>query len=109
MKKEAKKEIKKIFGSNYKYKFAYTGTYPGYVYRPTGNTIVFNSMRIPGKDYQMKVKKITEYEEGKYRLTVEAYLTNTGSSVKGVSQKYKVYLEKDDSSEFGFVVSKIKL
>ena len=109
VKKEAKKEIKKIFGSNYKYKFAYTGTYPGYVYRPTGNTIVFNSMRIPGKDYQMKVKKITEYEEGKYRLTVEAYLTNTGSSVKGVSQKYKVYLEKDDSSEFGFVVSKIKL
>ena len=109
VKKEAKKEIKKIFGSNYKYKFAYTGTYPGYVYRPTGNTIVFNSMRIPGKDYQMKVKKITEYEEGKYKLTVEAYLTNTGSSVKGVSQKYKVYLEKDDSSEFGFVVSKIKL
>ena len=79
------------------------------MYRPTGNTIVFNSMRIPGKDYQMKVKKITEYEEGKYRLTVEAYLTNVGSSVKGVSQKYKVYLEKDDSSEFGFVVSKIKL
>ena len=109
VKKEAKKEIKKIFGSNYKYKFAYTGTYPGYVYRPTGNTIVFNSMRIPGKDYQMKVKKITEYEEGKYKLTVEAYLTNVGSSVKGVSQKYKVYLEKDDSSEFGFVVSKIKL
>ena len=66
-------------------------------------------MRIPGKDYQMKVKKITEYEEGKYRLTVEAYLTNAGSSVKGVSLKYKVYLEKDDSSEFGFVVSKIKL
>ena len=79
------------------------------MYRPTGNTIVFNSMRIPGKDYQMKVKKITEYEEGKYRLTVEAYLTNAGSSVKGVSLKYKVYLEKDDSSEFGFVVSKIKL
>ena len=46
------------------------------------NTIVFNSMRIPGKDYQMKVKKITEYEEGKYKLTVEAYLTNVGSSVK---------------------------
>ncbi len=31
VKKEAKKEIKKIFGCNYKYKFAYTGTYPGYV------------------------------------------------------------------------------
>ena len=70
---------------------------------------VLTHIVIPGKDYQMKVKKITEYEEGKYRLTVEAYLTNAGSSVKGVSQKYKVYLEKDDSSEFGFVVSKIKL
>ena len=29
VKKEAKKEIKKIFGSNYKYKFAYTGNLSG--------------------------------------------------------------------------------
>ena len=109
VKKEAKKEIKKIFGSNYKYKFAYTGTYPGYVYRPTGNTIVFNSMRIPGKDYQMKVKKITEYEEGKYRLTVEAYLTNVASNTKGEIQKYTVLAAKDEQSEYGYIVEKIKL
>lgn len=109
VKKEAKKEIKKIFGSNYKYKFAYTGTYPGYVYRPAGNTIVFNSMRIPGKDYQMKVKKITEYEEGKYRLTVEAYLTNVASNTKGEIQKYTVLAAKDEQSEYGYIVEKIKL
>ena len=102
VKKEAKKEIKKIFGSKYKYKFAY-------VYRPTGNTIVFNSMRIPGKDYQMKVKKITEYEEGKYRLTVEAYLTNVASNTKGEIQKYTVLAVKDEQSEYGYIVEKIKL
>ena len=108
VKKEAKKEIKKIFGSNYKYKFAYTGTYPGYVYRPTGNTIVFNSMRIPGKDYQMKVKKITEYEEGKYRLTLEAYLTNVASNTKGEIQKYTVLAAKDEQRDIEARIEEIE-
>lgn len=61
--RKLRKKLKKIFGSNYKYKFAYTGTYPGYVYRPTGNTIVFNSMRIRER-LSDESEKITEYEEG---------------------------------------------
>ena len=70
---------------------------------------MFNSMRISGKDYQMKVKKITEYEEGKYRLTVEAYLTNVASNTKGEIQKYTVLAAKDEQSEYGYIVEKIKL
>lgn len=107
--KKAKREMKKIFGGNYKYKFKYEGTYPGYVYRPTGNTMVFNSTRIPGKDYHLKVMKITEYEEGKYRLVVEAYLSLQADGTKGDSQKYTVTAEQDAESTFGYVVSKIKL
>ena len=107
--KKAKREMKKIFGGNYKYKFMYEGTYPGYVYRPTGNTMVFNSARIPGKGYHLKVKKITEYEEEKYRLEVEAYLSLQADGTKGDSQKYTVTAEQDAESALGYVVSKIKL
>ena len=107
--KKAKREMKKIFGGNYKYKFKYEGTYPGYVYRPTGNTMVFNATRIPGKEYHLNVKKITEYEEGKYRLLVEAYLSLQADGTKGDSQKYSVTAERDSESAFGYVVSKIKL
>lgn len=107
--KKAKREMKKIFGGNYKYKFKYEGTYPGYVYRPTGNTMVFNSARIPGKGYHLKVKKITEYEEEKYRLEVEAYLSLQADGTKGDSQKYTVTAEQDAESALGYVVSKIKL
>ena len=107
--KKAKREMKKIFGGNYKYKFKYEGTYPGYVYRPTGNTMVFNSARIPGKGYHLKVKKITEYEEEKSRLEVEAYLSLQADGTKGDSQKYTVTAEQDAESALGYVVSKIKL
>ena len=105
--KKAKREMKKIFGGNYKYKFMYEGTYPGYVYRPTGNTMVFNSTRIPGKGYHLKVKKITEYEEEKYRLEVEAYLSLQADGTKGDSQKYTVTAEQDAESALGYLVSKI--
>lgn len=107
--KKAKKEMKKLFGSNYKYNFKYEGSYPGYVYRPTGNTMVFNSTRIPGKEYHLKVEKITEYEEGKYRVVVEAYLSVTSDGTKGDSQKYTVTVEKDVNADYGYVVQKIKL
>ncbi len=107
IKKKTKAEMKKLFGKNYKYKLKYEGSYPGYVYRPVGNTVVFNSTRIPGKEYHLKVKKITEYEEGKYRLTVEAYLSSNG--VKGDLQKYTVTVGEDADCAYGYVVQKIKL
>lgn len=107
--KKAKREMKKLFGSNYKYNFKYEGSYPGYVYRPTGNTMVFNATRIPGKEYHLKVEKITEYEEGRYRLIVQAYLSNAADGTKGDSQKYTVTAEEDANAAYGYVVQKIKL
>ncbi len=107
IKKKTKAEMKKLFGKNYKYKLKYEGSYPGYVYRPVGNTVVFNSTRISGKKYHLKVKKIMEYEEGKYRLTVEAYLSSNG--VKGDLQKYTVTVGEDADCAYGYVVQKIKL
>ena len=107
--RKAKKEIKKIFGTYYKYKFKYEGSYPGYVYRPTGNTIVFNATRIPGKEHNLKISKIMEYEEGQYRITVEAYLSQTSNGAKGDVQKYTVLAEKDTKSTYGYVVKEIKL
>ncbi len=107
--KKTKKEMKKIFGSNLKYNYVYEGRYPGYVYRPTGNTLVFNVARIPGKEYNLKIKKITEYKENKFRLDVEAYLTEGKGGTKGKSQKYTVTAKADEESAYGYVVSKIKL
>lgn len=107
--KKVKKEMKTLFGSHFQYKFEYQGTYPGYVYRPTGNTIVFNSTRIPGKEYNLKVKKIREYKEQKYRLEVEAYLTKGKGGAKGDIQRYTVMVEPNEESSLGYVVSKIKL
>lgn len=107
--KKAKREMKKLFGKNYKYKFKYEGSYPGYVYRPTGNTMVFNATRIPGKKHNLKIRKITEYEEGQYRITVEAYLSQTSNGAKGDAQKYTVLAEKDEKSAYGYVVREIKL
>ncbi len=109
IKKAATKEMKKLFGTNYKYKLEYAETYPGYVYRETGDTIVFNATRIPGKDYNLKVKSITEYEEGKYRIVVEAYLSSTTDGTKGDSQQYTVTASADTDSAYGYVVEKIKL
>lgn len=107
--KKTKKEMKTLFGSHFQYKFEYQGTYPGYVYRPTGNTIVFNSTRIPGKEYNLKVKKIREYKEQKFRLEVEAYLTKGKGGAKGDIQRYTVMAETNEESSLGYVVSKIKL
>lgn len=106
---KVKKEMKKLFGKNFKYKFKYEETYPGYVYRPTGNTIVFNASRIPGKTHKLKVLKITEYEKEKYRITVEAYLVQTSTGVKGDTQKYTVIAEKNKKSAYGYVLKEIKL
>lgn len=109
IKTKAKKEMRKLFGTNYKYKFKYEQRYPGYVYRPTGDTMVFNSVRIPGKEYNMKTKQIKEYEQGRYRVTVEAYLSLVSDGTRSDAQKYTVLFEKDENSEYGFVVSNIKL
>ena len=40
---------------------------------------------------------------------VEAYLTNVASNTKGEIQKYTVLAAKDEQSEYGYIVEKIKL
>ena len=107
--RKAKKEMKKLFGKNFKYKFKYEGSYPGYVYRPTGNTMVFNATRIPGRTHKLKVLKIMEYEKEQYRITVEAYLSQTSNGAKGDVQKYTVLAKKDAKSTHGYIVEQIKL
>lgn len=108
-KKAAKKEMTKLFGSKYKYKFEYGGTYPSYVYRPIGNTLVFNSSRITGKDYSMQVKKVVEYEQSRYRIVADACLKTVANGQKGVAQRYTIFVEKKPDSKFGYVVTEIRL
>lgn len=109
IKKKTEKEMKALFDKNYKYKLEYGGSYPNYVYRPVGNTIVFNATRIPGKDYSMETKKIIEYEEGRYRIVVDACLKSRTSGSKGDVQRYTIMADKKEGSKHGYVVSKIRL
>lgn len=110
IKKEVKAEMKKLFADNAKYDLTYGGTYPYYVYRKTGNTVVYNAGRITGKKYSMSVDKIIAYKQDKYRVVVSACLVSQYNKAnKGYTQKYTVYVDKDDSAEYGYVVRKIKL
>lgn len=109
IKKATQKEMKKLFGKNFKYKLEYGGSYPNYVYRPVGNTVVFNSTRIPGKEYSMQTKKIIEYEEGRYRVVVDACMKSRTDGSKGNVQRYTVLVDKEAGSKYGYVVSKLRL
>lgn len=109
IKKATQKEMKKLFGTNYKYKLEYGERFPLYVYRPTGNTIVFNATRIPGKEPGMQTKKVVEYEEGKYRVVVDAYLKSVYTGQKRDVQRYTLFVDKQTESDYGYVVRKIRL
>ena len=107
--KKTKKEMKNLFGNNSKYNFTYGGYFPDYVFVKTGDTIVYNAVQITGKAYQMDVNKILEYKEGRYRLIVSAYLVSNTDKSKGYAQKYTLFVDKDSSSKYGFVIKKMKL
>lgn len=108
--KKTKKEVKNLFGKNAKCRFTYSGRFPDYVFVKTGNTMVYNVTRITGKTYSMKTDKVIEYKEGKYRLIVSAGLVSERNKKdKGYFQKYTVYVEKDESAKYGFVIKKIAL
>ncbi|MBO5071841.1 MAG: zinc ribbon domain-containing protein [Eubacterium sp.] len=108
--KKTKKEVKNLFGKNAKCRFTYSGRFPDYVFVKTGNTMVYNVTRITGKTYSMKTDKVIEYKEGKYRLIVSAGLVSERNKKdKGYFQKYTVYVEKDESAKYGFVIRKIAL
>ena len=66
-------------------------------------------MRIPGKEYGMKVKKAVEYEQGQYRVVVEAALRDRGTSQGGAVQKYTLFIEKSPDSKYNYFVGNIRL
>lgn len=108
--KKTKQKMKALFGKNYKYDLTYGGRYPDYVFVKSYGTVVYNIPPITGKTYDMSVKKVLQYKEGKYRVIVKAGLVSqTNKKQKYYAQKYTVYVEKDDSSEYGYVIKKIKL
>lgn len=110
IKKKVKREMKKLFGDNAKYDLTYGGSYPDYVYRRTGDTVVYNASRITGRTYSMSVDKVIAYEQDKYRVIASACLVSQyNRENKGYVQKYTIYIDKDESAEYGYVVRKVKL
>lgn len=108
--KKTKKEVKDLFGEHAKYKFAYSGRFPDYVFVKSGTTIFYNVSRITGKTYSMKTEKVIEYKEGRYRMIVNAGLVSERDKKdKGYFQKYTVYVDRDETAKYGFVMRKIKL
>lgn len=109
IRKKVKKEMKDVFGDNYKFNLTYGGSFPDYVYVRSGDTVVYNAVGISGKTYQMKLEKIIEYKEGKYRVIVNACLVVQATKQTGDKQKYTLFLTDDDSSTYGYTISKIRL
>lgn len=110
IKKKVKREMKKLFADYAKYDLTYGGSFPDYIYRRTGDTVVYNASRITGRTYSMSVDKVIAYEQDKYRVIASACLVSQYNKAnKGYVQKYTIYVEKDDSAEYGYVVRKIKL
>lgn len=109
IRREVKKEMKRLFAENYEYSLTYGDSFPDYVYRPVNDTLVYNASRITGKTYSMTVKKITEYEEGSYRINVSAGLVSESNKAdKGYFQGYTLYVDRDEDAEYGYVVKKVK-
>lgn len=110
IRKKVKREMKKLFADNAKYDLTYSGSFPDYVYRQVNNTVVYNASRITGKTYSMSVDKVIAYKENQYRVIVSACLVSQYNKAnKGYVQKYTLYVDKDDSAEYGYVVRKVKL
>lgn len=109
IRKKVKKEMKDVFGDNYKFNLTYGGSFPDYVYVRSGDTVVYNAVGISGKTYQMKPEKIIEYKEGKYRVIVNACLVVQATKQTGDKQKYTLFLTDDDTSTYGYTISKIRL
>ncbi len=108
--KTVKKEMKALFGDNAKYDFTYGGYFPDYVFVKTNDTIVYNAVRVVGKSPSMKIDHIINYKENRYRVIVRACLvSDTNPDNKGYEQAYTVYVDKDETSECGYVIRKIKL
>lgn len=107
--KKTKKEITHLFGENARFNLKYGGYFPDYVFVKTGDTVMYNAVRIDGKEYKMKVEKIINTKENRYRVIVSAWLQQKSDKKKGYVQKYTVYVEKDESAEYGYVMRKMKL
>lgn len=107
IKKKAGKEIKDVFGKKYKFRLSRGGSFPDYVYLPSGSSIRFNSSYVNGKKYQMEIEKIIHYKEGKYRVVVKAFLSSGGRPE--TAQQYTLFVIEDEDSAYGYTVDKIRL
>lgn len=107
IKKKAGKEIKDVFGKKYKFRLSRGGSFPDYVYLPSGSSIRFNSSYVNGKKYQMEIEKIILYKEGKYRVVVKAFLSSGGRPE--TAQQYTLFVIEDEDSAYGYTVDKIRL
>lgn len=107
IKKKAGKEIKDVFGKKYKFRLSRGGSFPDYVYLPSGSSIRFNSSYANGKKYQMEIEKIIHYKEGKYRVVVKAFLSSGGRPE--TAQQYTLFVIEDEDSAYGYTVDKIRL
>ncbi len=107
--KKVKKEMKHIFGGNAKFNLTYSGYYPDYVFVKQNGTVLYNVVRTDGKAYKMKVEKIINTKEDKYRVIVSAWLQRESNKENGYAQKYTIYVDRDETAKYGYVVRKIKL
>jgi hypothetical protein len=109
IKKKVKKEMQNLFAKAYKFDMTYSGTFPDYVYVRSGDTVVYNAIGISGKSYRMELQKILAYKENKYRVIVKACLVNQTTKEEGASQKYTLWIQDNDTSEYGYTIDKIRL
>lgn len=117
VKKKVKKEMKDIFGSNYKFKLRYGQDYPDYLYNRTGNTVYYSAAarsdrlyRVkPERAYRSETEKIIEYRENRYRAVAKAYLVTKATGQKDVAQRYTILLREDENSAYGYTIDKIRL
>lgn len=107
IKKKAGKEIKDVFGKKYKFRLSRGGSFPDYVYLPSGSSIRFNSSYANDRKYQMEIEKIIHYKEGKYRVVVKAFLSSGGRPE--TAQQYTLFVIEDEDSAYGYTVDKIRL
>lgn len=109
--KKVKKEMKDVFGKYAKCDLTYGSTYPEDMYRPTGNTLVYNLSRMGTRVRNLDLEKVIEYKEGRYRVIVNGYITANSNpdSQPQAEQKYTLYMEKSESAKYKYFISKVAL
>ncbi len=103
------REIKRLFGTNAKYKVKFSDKFPNNVYKTDGNRYQFVAQRIPGKDYKKKIISIEAAGDDEYKVRLKAGLvSSTNANDKGLFGEYDVTVKKDETAKFGYVITNIE-